>query len=274
MKNLSLSNYLNVLSELKYSDSTIRTYEYCLKHFAKYIATNYQGMRWSTIDTATIQQFINDLAACDIEAQSIHTRVSAISTYYRWMKQQGADIKNPTQGVRYPRAKKCMGACVERELILKVLNDGTISGMTRAIIALMWETGIRISEMEAMTTGDVEPTKQRIKIHGKGNKERYVYYGLLSRHLMNQFLHHRGTIVLDDDREIRYKIHCALRKHGGKECASPHCIRRGFAQERLNDGMDIKILSQLMGHEQVTTTERYARYTDANLGAAARAYLN
>ena len=268
----SVSTYLGTLHNLRYSDDSIKVYAQGLNDFSAWALRNLTEPRWSQITTQNIQLWIEALCSAGYSFNSIMSKLTAVRTYYRWLCQLGAISHNPAQQVRAPRAEKKQRDGVTEDIILKCLKSPCNSIETKAQIALLWETGIRISELLQLSTYDIDKANQRIMIHGKGNKERWAYYGALTKLWMNQYVKHQGKIFTRDERGIRYNIHNAISWSGGDHCASPHRIRHGYATRLLNQGCDIATLSRFMGHEHIMTTERYARLNEDSLRTRAKIY--
>lgn len=270
--NASTAIYLAMLERLNYSADSIKSYRQGLNAFEDYMIRNYQAIDWEHQTTQSIQKYINELSFRGYQYNSVMSKLTAVRTYYKWLIQVGIMSNNPAQYVRTPRKEKKVREGATEDVIMKCLKSPVITIETKAQIACLWETGIRISELMNLDTKDIDKANQRIKIHGKGNKERWAYYGVMTRFWMNLFIKSQGRIFTRDERGIRYNIHNALYHNGGERFASPHRIRHGYATRLLNAGCDIETLSRFMGHESAVTTERYAHLNDNTLQTRAQIY--
>lgn len=265
--------YLSTLAALQYSHKTIQTYQQGIDHCAAFMMENYPTPRWSAIRQDMIQNWVNHMNKEGYERKTIETYLTAVRTMYTYWMQTGLHYKNPCRNIRLPRTHRNTRTDITERAINQALTSSNISTETKAAIAILWETGIRIGELEAMTTADIDRQQQRIKIHGKGRNERYVYYGHLTKSYGNLIGHKNGRLFTREDRSLRYNIHIALRFNGGGEYASPHRIRHAFATTRIANGMPIETLSALMGHQNVATTTLYLHLTDEQLQQQANKYL-
>lgn len=261
----TFSNYLRYNRGL--AEGTIKTYEENLRAFAAWAKVNVNSPRWSTITKQDIDRYVAALNQEGKEPATIKHHVSALRTLYKTMRELGRDIKNPAQYVRTPKLATRVPKTLEVADIRKTIYDKEIPENTRGIIAMLAEAGLRITEARTVTEEDIDREERSIIVRGKGNKERKVYYGELTAAYLEK---HKepGRKFQGEDREVRYAIHDAIRKHTTAEKCSAHIVRHTWATEMLNRGADIKTISFLMGHQSVKTTERYA--TVANRTAAAQ----
>lgn len=265
--------YLITLAALNYSQKTIKTYQQGIDSCAAYMMENYIGTSWRAVTPDMTQGWVNWMVRKEYERKTIETYLTAVRTMYTYWMQTGLHNENPCRNIRLPRTHRNTRTDITERAINQALTSSNISAETKAAIAILWETGIRIGELEAMTTADIDRQQQRIKIHGKGRNERYVYYGHLTKSYGNLIGHKNGRLFTREDRSLRYNIHIALRFNGGGEYASPHRIRHAFATTRIANGMPIETLSALMGHQNVATTTLYIHLTDEQLQQQANKYL-
>lgn len=252
-----IQNFVNYLSINRgLSQHTVRAYEANLREFAKYIATTAPGTRWSTVTKKQIDDYVRQLVAEGLKPTSIKQHIAAIRTFYKTIKALGYDGTNPAQYVSTPKRARQLPKLVEPEAINAMLNSSTVMN-TKAIVAIIWETGIRLSELQAIRAQDIDSRQQSIKIHGKGKKERTVYYGELTKRY-GRYL----RVASMTPRDIRQAVYEGLRPYSQAEQLSPHAIRHSFATRLLNNGAPIEVISKLLGHESVTTTEIYCQLSN------------
>lgn len=268
----STASYLAMLTRLNYSADSIKSYRQGLYDFESYMKQTSGKIDWENQTSQNVQNYVSNLSTQGYQYNSVMTKLTAIRTYYKYLIQLGIMTHNPAQYIRTPRKEKKVREGATEDVIMRCLKSPIITIETKAQIACLWETGIRISELLNLDTKDVDKENQRIKIHGKGNKERWAYYGTMTRFWMNLFIKTRGRIFTRDERGIRYNIHNALYHNGGERFASPHRIRHGYATRLLNAGCDIETLSRFMGHESAVTTERYAHLNEKTLHTRAQIY--
>ena len=143
------------------------------------------------------------------------------------------------------------------------IADTSLSIDTRLIIALIADSGLRISEVLSLRPLDFDKSAMTITIAGKGGKTRYCYYSNRVQAMLNAYkrdTHRDAQLFPGDERTIRYNIHMALRKHSNAPKLSPHIIRHTFATEMLCNGLNLTALKKQLGHEDIKSTERYLNH--------------
>lgn len=246
-----------------YSENTLQAYAKGLHKIAAFAKGVDSSVRWSTLTKEMIDTWVRQECESGAAASSIKLTISALRTFYKTAFAMGAKIGNPARYVATPkRAFKLPNTIPAADL--RRAYSAQKDGVTKAILAILFETGIRLQEMIDIRPEDIDTTNKRIKIHGKGNKERFVYYGAETEE-------HLEELVLDDmsQRDIRQRVYNALKPYTDAKQVSPHAIRHTAACEMLNNGMQIETVSKLLGHQSVQTTEIYAQISN---GTATRQY--
>lgn len=243
-----------------YSENTVVAYGKDLRAFAQYISSVKTGASWSTLTHSDIQNYVVYLHDAQKENTTIRRKVAAIRSLYDYFKTQGYISKNPARYVQSPKVSKKQPNDIDVSIITDAVTSTAVDLKTRCMIALMAETGIRLQEMLDLNTWDFNGREQSIHITGKGKKDRTVYYGAMSKQLLNAYVGHRqGQLFTDSQREVRRAVYATLTRFGQARQMSPHAIRHTFATAMLRNGADIKSIQALLGHESVKTTEIYAQ---------------
>lgn len=247
------------------SEKTVDAYEEALRHFAKYINSNYSGVRWSTMTKGMIDEYVEYMVMEEYKPASIKQHIAALRTFYKTCMALGTMTDNPARYVSTPKLGTQLPKVIETEAIKNCLACDAVNPTAKAVIAIIFETGIRLQELLDMRPCDVNPKNQSIRIHGKGNKDRVVYYGELSKMYGRTFHGKEHT-----QREIRHLVFNALKPFSKAPQLSPHAIRHTYASLLIDNGMSIEAISKLMGHEHIATTELYAKMSN---GKAKEMYL-
>ena len=250
-------NYLALNRGL--SANTIKAYNEALRDFAAYINDNYPHTRWSTVSKRMIDEYVVSLVAEDYSPASIKQHISALRTFYRTCAalHESETVHNPARYVSTPKLNEQLPKTIEPEAIRAALDSTSVDAQTKAAIAIILETGIRLQELLDLRASDIDSKSQSIRIHGKGNKERTVYYGPLTRQYGRKW---RGEE--HSPRGVRHMIFNALRPHSKAKQLSPHALRHTFATMMLNNGASTESLRKLLGHEHLETTEVYAKLSN------------
>lgn len=252
----TFASYLRVNKGL--SEHTVRAYVEALHSFATWANDNEAGIRWSTVKKQTIDKYVASLVADEYKPATIKQHISALRTFYKTCMALGTMKENPARFVSTPKLGKELPKTIEKEAILAALNSPKVDMETKGAIAIIYETGLRLQELLNLRCQDIDSAAQAIKVHGKGNKQRTVYYGDLCKQYGRYWHGNKHT-----QREVRYNVFTALRPYSKAEQLSPHALRHTYASQLLNNGMSLTAISKLMGHNHQTTTERYAKLANA-----------
>lgn len=244
------------------SERTATEYRKDLREMQTWLRHHAKVERWSQVDKETIDEMVADWAT--LQPATVRRRISCLRSFYQWAWVKGLQKENPAKFVSTPKLGQQTPKTLESTEINESLTDTSTDATTKAMITVMAETGIRIGELLALRLCDIDKEHRQLTVRGKGNKERRVYYGDGTAAML-QYITAVGTAQLFNlsDREARFRIHDALRRHTQKEHCSSHTLRHTWATSMLNAGADLKIISLLMGHASVKTTERYAQVAGA-----------
>ena len=241
------------------SENTVKAYREALHSFAIWANDNEPGTRWSKVTKQQIDNYVESMVLDGYQPATIKQHISALRTFYKTCQAMGTMENNPARYVSTPKLGKCLPKTIEREAITAALNDPKVDRETKGAIAIIYETGLRLQELLDLRAQDIDSGKQSIKVHGKGRKERVVFYSDLCKQYGHYWHGWKHT-----QREVRHEVYTALKPHSQAQQLSPHALRHTYATEMLNNGMSITAIAKLMGHEHETTTERYAQLGTPN----------
>lgn len=266
--------FLNYQQAVKSASAcTIEAYRRDLSQFVAWYRQYAATPRWSLVTRADLQAYVLHLSESGLKPSSICRKVSALRAFFNYLMTVDALKENPCRYVQSPRKGKPLPHTVQLDDVAETLADPAVDLRTKLMIALLVETGVRISELLAMSTKDFCKADRSIRVSGKGAKQRVVYYGDRSRALLNAVVGYRQGLIFDcTQREARYAIHDALARHSEAPQLSPHVLRHTYATTMLNAGAPMPAISKLLGHESVKTTEVYAQLADTSARDAAKAY--
>lgn len=251
------------------SENTIKAYGDDLKAFAKYLLAQGQETRWSEVQKRTIDGYMAYCHDAGEKPATIRRRLASIRALYNYFRKQGLLEANPAQYCESPKLPKSLPNTVDEEAVEAYIGNERNPKVMRLMVAMFYETGIRISELTSLTTWDIDWQERSLRITGKGLKSRTVYYGELTAELLQAYTQGRqGQVFQGSDqcqREIRWQIWQAFHKDATNGKASPHTIRHTYATKMLQQGMPLHSLQMLLGHEQVETTRNYARLTNVEV---------
>lgn len=268
-----IQEFINYLEKNKgYSPQTCGEYRKDLERFVKWLKIHHVE-KWSNVEKATVDLYVSDMADEGLKPATIKRRISTIRSFYQYAWVMGYQKENPLKYVSTPKLGEALPKTIEQDDLRMTILDGTININVRGLIAFIAETGCRISEALSVTKADFNQETRSIRIWGKGKKERVVYYGdITAAYVKYAKVIGNCPIWMWSQRQARFLIWQALRKHSYAKQLSPHAIRHSFATGILNNGAPITTVQVLLGHKSVETTQRYAKVAQATAASDYKKY--
>ncbi|MDD2518561.1 MAG: tyrosine recombinase XerC [Bacilli bacterium] len=275
-------DYIN--DEKKYSSHTVIAYCNDLEEFLIFIKNqNIDNIK--NIDYSTIRQYLTVLYNKKYTKKTISRHISTLRSFFKYLLISKVISKNPMTLVSNPKIDKKLPNYLhnnELEELLEVPNINTPLGFrNKLIIELLYSTGIRVSELVNIKIPDINFYEMTIKVMGKGSKERYVIFGNVLKKMLIEYISDQRLQLLKgklsdyllinkngtnlSDRGIRLIIDQIVKKSSLNKKVSPHVIRHTFATEMLNNGADLKIVQELLGHSNLSTTQIYTHISNERL---------
>ena len=266
----------NYIKKKNYSNNTYISYMNDLYYFYLFIKKDLDK-----VNENDIRDYLEHLNLKKENASSIRRRISTFKAFYKYLYLNGyMDKKDyPMAKIAYPKLEKKLPKFVYYNDLLEILDESTKTNegvRDRLIIEMLYATGVRVSELVNIKYSDIDYNNRRILVCGKGNKERIVYFGeyalealdeYVSTHKKNDegylFTNSKGGALTD--RGVRYIIDRIMQRLSVKVHVTPHVLRHTFATDMLNNGCDIKIVQELLGHSSLRTTEVYTHVTNERL---------
>lgn len=236
------------------SEETIFGYRKDLKTFVNYAKE--RGLRWSTITAEDMDDYVRSEEERGMKPRTIKKRVEVVRLLFSWAQHKGHLSENPARYTQTPKQADTIRRAEDANRLEAYLQTPSLTReahLIHAVVAIIYETGIRIGELLRIEGRDIDTQERRIFIQGKGANERYVYYGDKAAAYLKAMSHRQGRCLQESDYEIRMAM---ARELPG---CHPHAIRHTFACRMINAGMSLKTLATLMGHKHEATTEIYAR---------------
>lgn len=275
---------LKFIDELKYeknySNLTYEGYLSDLDLFLQYLNEN-NIKSFNSVEYQGIRLYVNYLYDLDYNNRTISRHISSLRSFFKYLKVNNIIDNNPMVLVSNPKLEKRLPKYLNFEDTEKLLNaysNDYIGIRNSLILELLYSTGIRVSELVNIKLNDI--SGKTIKIVGKGNKERIVYFGDRCLNLINLYLkesynklnvNNLNYLLLSktgkkiSDREIRKVIDDAAVIANIDMKISPHVLRHTFATHMLIDGADLRSVQELLGHENLSTTQIYTHLTNEKI---------
>lgn len=254
------------------SPKTIKNYRYTLSLFSGQIE---KPVKHITADD--IRNYISFLThtrnICD---SSLQSNIWILRSFFGWMHTEGIIESNPMRKIKSAKVdpKGARHALTVEEL--ERLRDACVGYKEKALVEFMVSTGCRLSELIGVMVDTINFRDRSVKVHGKGGKNRIVYFSIRAKLMIEEYLHsRRGGVALfscdraphrpTQSRAIERQIQVIGERAGLPRRVHPHLLRHTFATNALNSGMDIVVIQQLLGHEDVSTTQIYAEISQVSI---------
>ena len=274
----SFFNYLFVEKGL--SHNTVIAYETDIIAFL-FWSKKYKNLKYIDLKETQVNEYITHLFKSGLKSSSVNRKISSLKALYIYLtKKNKIDISPITQIVT-PKQEKYLPTSMSEDEVEKLLNSPDtskrIEKRDKAMIEMLYATGMRISELTNLKVIDIDTQRSVVKVLGKGSKERLIPFGesaleSLSHYLSDRgesnskevFLSNRGTKLNRVSFWKRIKIY--LSRENLKESISPHTLRHAFATHLLNRGADLRSVQLLLGHSDLSTTQIYTHIAKQRLG--------
>ena len=275
MNNIYISDFLSYLEvEANYSKNTINSYENDLNKFEEY----YKNKDLLKITSKDIEKYIQTLS--DLASTTVSHNISSLKTFYSYFLKQGRISNNPTDGIKSPKLGIHLPTYLTIDEVNKLLDievTDAFSSRNKAILELMYATGLRISEVISLEFKNIDYDECIIRVMGKGSKERIVpvndyaikylkeyidnYRPELVKNEINNyiFLNNHGRMLTRQGIFKMIKNYAALKNI--KKTIGPHTLRHTFATHLLENGADLRVIQELLGHSDISTTQIYTHLT-------------
>ena len=216
-------------------------------------------------------------AACfrrGLSSKSIQRRLSAARSFFRWMMREKHVRKNPVVDVSAPKAPKRLPGNLDADRMARLLDisgDGPLIDRDRAILELLYSSGLRLSELTGLDIGDVDLNDATVRVVGKGNKDRIVPVGSHALKAVRGWLKSRVQFASDEEkalfvstrggrlkgRSVQARVKHWAKKQGIDANVYPHLFRHSFATHLLESSHDLRGVQELLGHANISTTQVY-----------------
>lgn len=279
---LEIDTFMDYLRyERNRSENTVINYRKDLEAFEQYFRGVDNGLSFETVDTDVIRCWMEDMMDRGNTASSICRRLSSVKSMYRYALSRGLVKHDPAHAIHAPKKNRRLPQFVgetdmDRLLDSKEWGDSYKDTRTRTILLVLYETGLRVSELTGLDDTDIDFARREIKVTGKGDKQRIVPFAGEMAEQMRAYMQMRDRHPATDDAraflrndkgtrmtsaQVRTVVKRQLMAVGNITKRSPHVLRHSFATAMLNNGADIESVQKLLGHASISTTEIYTHTT-------------
>ncbi len=289
-----INSYISFLkNEKNYSNNTIISYKNDLLQLLNYLK-EYKIIKRDSIkyiDRSIMRKYIVYLKKCNYSVRSICRKISTIRSFFKFLSREGMVDINPTINLITPKIVKKLPSFLYLEEINKLIetpSGHTILGIRdRAILELLYGTGMRVGELVNLSIRDIDLYEKTVRVFGKGSKERILPLGNPSIRAVQEYLTSRDIFRKNISLDKIDQNALFLNRFGGRLSArsirrllikymkmavlnkkiSPHVLRHSFATHLLGGGADLRSVQELLGHESLSTTQIYTHITKERLKA-------
>ena len=271
-----ISDFIDFIRKKNYSNNTYIAYINDLYFFYMFVKKDLRNVR-----EEDIRDYLEHLNLKKENPSSVRRKISSFKSFYKFLyKNDYMDKKDyPMVRIAYPKLDKRLPKFIYYNDLLDIINESNKDSdgiRDRLIIEMLYATGVRVSELVNIKYNDIDYNNRRIRVCGKGNKERIVYFGEYALDALNEYtsthkMNKEGYVFQNSkggkltDRGVRYIIDNIMKRLSVKVHVTPHVLRHTFATDMLNNGCDIKIVQELLGHSSLRTTEIYTHVTNERL---------
>lgn len=282
MKN-KVEEFLQYLTDVKMvSSNTVLAYQKDLDEFALFLKEH--NLSYLSLTKEEVRTYLKLLDQEKFKNKSIARHLSALRSFYRYLEQKGVVENNVFEKIHNPKLNKPLPNTLNYEETEKLLHfdklDTSWDIECYLVLELLYSTGLRVSELSDIKIGDIYKSDRRITVTGKGQKGRTVYYGEFAQDALDKYLSIRPSLLKKENHDYllvnqrggklsRSSIFKMIEKKalssGINHHLSPHTLRHTFATHLLANGADIKTVQELLGHENLGTTEIYTHLSNSYL---------
>lgn len=278
-----------LVAERNASPYTVRNYISEIEAFIAFAEA--EGVcRWDQVDKALVRRWLASLRHQGYVSASIARRLSELRACCAFLVREGVLADNPLAGMASPRTTRRQPRVLSYDEVVALLAapDTTTPQGQRdlAILELLYGSGIRLGELEGLSLGAVDLARREVRVLGKGNKERIALFGARAEEALRRYLS-EGRPKLANQRSgdalflnrfgrqlgrvsIIRMINRYSKQAGIERKVTPHALRHSFATHLVDEGVDIRLIQEMLGHESPATTQRYTHVSQARLHEVVR----
>ncbi|WP_281170744.1 site-specific tyrosine recombinase/integron integrase [Jeotgalicoccus marinus] len=282
-----VKDFLKMLEfQRNFSPHSIKSYDHDIHEFITFLWT--ENLSVKEFKYGDARSYLSSLYDRGLKKATVSRKISSLRSYYNYLLDRDAVEINPFSNLPFPKKESQLPDFMYDNEI-NALFDSMDTGhkmylRDRAIIELLYATGIRASELINIKLSDIDFTAQALKVLGKGRKWRVVPFNNSTRESLKDYLDEFSTPIKGIDtiwinqrqgqltvRGLRHIIDMVVKRSALHLDVHPHTFRHTFATHLLNNGADLRAVQDLLGHESLSTTQRYTHVTTEQIKAT---YLN
>ena len=274
-----LSEYLEFIEvEKGLSSNTVNAYRRDLTGFLDFcMDKGIMGVEYITRNH--LNSYILKLRSDNLNPRSVVRKIASLRGFFKWLSANEYINNNPASMLEQPKLPKRLPKVMSLQEIKEIFHSD-LNNQENLVVELLYDCGLRVSELVNLKIGDIDLKSKYIQCVGKGSKERLIPFGKKAKESINKYLKERENVVTKYNLQTkrlfitnsgrlinRQDIYNFIRKLGEKihKHISPHTLRHTFATHLLENGADLRVVQELLGHSDVSTTQLYTHITKKRL---------
>ena len=275
-----VAEYLEYLqAERGLAQNTLDAYRRDLSSFCDFLLVQDSIDDLSGIKRSHINLFLKELHDKNYSMTSVTRKIAAIRGWFRWLFSTDIIAQDPSLGVELPKLTKKLPKVMSVAEIEAILKNN-LTDIESVIMELLYGAGLRVSELVELNVNNIDLASRYVRCFGKGSKERIIPIGEKAKKAVLKYLKDRELILkrykIDSKKFLikenghfvtRQDVYVFIRKQGEllKKHISPHTLRHSFATHMLENGADLRVVQELLGHSDVSTTQLYTHVSKKRL---------
>jgi len=266
--------------EKRYSSHTIIAYNKDLDQFVEFFTNTVGEFNVKEVNPRVVREWIVSLMEQQLSARSVNRKVTTLKAFYKYLMKEGLVENNPALNLPLPKIRKKLPNFIDEKNLNHLLDDGFFKDdfegvRDKLVVALLYGTGIRLSELLSLQKSNIDLEGHLIKVFGKRQKERIIPYPKSINHILVQYLEAKekkfgeipGVLLITKKgkpvyEKLIYRIVTGnLARVTSLEKKSPHVLRHTYATHLLNKGADLNAVKELLGHSNLAATQVYTHTT-------------
>ena len=276
-----------IIVEKNFSEHTAKAYVSDVLSFLIWLGE----VSLEKVDYALIREYLSFIHKFDYKKTTVSRKISALRTFYKYLYREHFVEANPVSAISSPKKDKTLPKFLERDEVEKILNNVNIESpagfRNRAILELLWATGMRVSELSGLNFGDLNLAHNEIRVLGKGAKERIVLVSDRAKSYLERYIQTARRLVAVgydapkcdetspvfinntgyrlNPKTIRNAINQIVDKLSLPKKVTPHVFRHSFATYLIENGADLRVVQELLGHASISNTQIYTHISTKHL---------
>ncbi len=272
-------DFIESLRRKAASVHTVTNYEIDLRHFLQFLEQRKASLE--STDHLLIRDFLNHLyTERDLSKSSVSRKLACLKTFFKFMVREGRLKANPAELITSPRLAKRLPSFLgeaEAAAMIEMPKGTTLSALRdRAILELLYASGLRVSELVGLNEDEIDMDQETVRVLGKGNKERIIPFGSFAATALRDYMSKKRSMrITERESSGAFPAFISIRGHrlSSRDVqrlvarvrlslkttrrVTPHTLRHSFATHLLERGADLRSIQELLGHESLSTTQKY-----------------